>query len=281
MEACRPCRSAQAGLHPEPASLVLALPFHPCHANHPPPTFRTSPSAPSSASPPLPGPFFVTNPYLSIHHPSYRYLARPPALHLTYTPTHLTSLHLTYTPGDRACVVAVRSFPLLVVLLRRRIHTPVRCLCSALCEFEPPRYPGTHPPSAPALRSLAACADTISLPPPDNTLPSVYLHDLKPSCPAFSAIRFQLRASIRLAFFQPCTTDTRVYPRELDRTYEQASHEHPEPRVTHPLSRSHFDLCRLLQAISLRPWPRSRCLDGRVTADKPAASLISCLATSL
>ena len=71
---------------------------------------------------------------------------RPPSPHLTPFP-----------PGDRACVVAVRSFPLLVVLLRRRIHTPVRCLCSALCEFEPPRYPGTHPPSAPALRSLAAC----------------------------------------------------------------------------------------------------------------------------
>ena len=88
---------------------------------------------------------------------------RPPSPHFTSS-----------TPGDRACVVAVRSFPLLVVLLRRRIHTPVRCLCSALCEFEPPRYPGTHPPSAPALRSLAACADTISLPPPDITLSSAY-----------------------------------------------------------------------------------------------------------
>jgi hypothetical protein len=130
-------------------------------------------------------PYLHPPPELSLSRPS----TRPAHLTHTHTHTHLTPPHLTsLPPGDRACVVAVRSFPLLVVLLRRRIHTPVSCLCSALCEFEPPRYPGTHTPSAPALRSLAACADTISLPPPDNTLSSAHLHDLKPSCPAFSAI---------------------------------------------------------------------------------------------
>jgi hypothetical protein len=115
-------------------------------------------------------------------HPTARVIAISPAhpSGTSLTPTHPhprppSSPHFTsFTPGDRACVVAVRSFPLLVVLLRRRIHTSVRCLCSALCDFEPPRYPGTLPPSAPALRPLAADADTISLPPPGNTLPSAY-----------------------------------------------------------------------------------------------------------
>jgi hypothetical protein len=139
---------------------VLALPFHPCHANHPPPT---------SLGVPLSLCLTIVRFILRHHHPpispsTVRAIAispvHPPCTELPPTPTptspHSTSL-TPALPGDRACVVAVRSFPLLVVLLRRRIHTPVRCLCSALCDFEPPRYPGTHPPSAPALRSLAAC----------------------------------------------------------------------------------------------------------------------------
>lgn len=186
---------AASGLHPnqpsrEKLALVSAAASMPCQSNISNislgvPSFLPHHRQVHSSSPPILSPPSTTT-------PSYPYRARSPALTHTYThlhPSHLTLLHLTsLTPGDHACVVAVRSFPLLVVLLRRRIHTPVRCLCCALCEFDPPRYPGMHPPSAPALRSPAACADTISLPPQNNTIPCAHLHDLKPSCPAFPAI---------------------------------------------------------------------------------------------
>lgn len=113
-----------------------------------------------SSSTPIANPPHHTTPLLPLHH------HHPPSAHRRNTQAQLLPHHF------RACVLvaAVRSFVLPVVLLRACIHTPVRCLCSALCECERPRHPGKQAPNpasdlTPHLRRFDRLLPVLASPP--------------------------------------------------------------------------------------------------------------------
>jgi hypothetical protein len=122
----------------------------------------TSPPPPSPPPPPLPPPLLP---------PSPRCNTQALLPHSRCRPLPLCCLSFCLEPASSA------------------IHTPVRCLCSTLCECERPRHPGNQAPIhrhpiAPTHRPSTACAGLASLPPHSIR---VYLHVLKRFCPAFPA----------------------------------------------------------------------------------------------